>query len=349
MILPGDARLREDPLPPAPRVSVVVPLYNAERWIGETLGSVLAQTYDPGLLEVVVVDDGSTDRGVAAAAEALSGARSPYKILSGKNGGPSVARNRGWREAGGEWVQFLDADDLMHPAKVAVQARAAGEAGPEVASVCSEWQRLGERGGEWRPVGGVSSGALGDDAPAALLRPDTFLHVGAQLFRRSWLERVSGFDERYWMIEDVDLLLRLATAGGRFLHAPGGEPLFLYRQHGASLSQRDPRAFVEGCLRNARLAHDAWTARGELTPERADVLAGVYFFGARFFAAEDPAGFGSLVETIERLVPGFVPAAPPSLRILSRVCGYRRAERIAGVYRRLRGAAVPAPRAASMA
>jgi len=98
-----------------PTVSVVIPAYNAERYIGETLESVLAQTYRD--FEVVVVDDGSTD----GTREIVRGYGEPVRLVEQPNSGPAAARNRGVREARGEFIAFIDADDLWLPEKLALQ------------------------------------------------------------------------------------------------------------------------------------------------------------------------------------------------------------------------------------
>src|SRR4029077_18109690 len=102
-----------------PLVSVVIPAYNAAEWVAETIESVLHQTYND--LEVIVVNDGSTDRTVDIAEEILRKGRFPYRIVDQENSGPSSSRNRGCRTARGTWIQFLDADDLLHPRKIEVQ------------------------------------------------------------------------------------------------------------------------------------------------------------------------------------------------------------------------------------
>jgi glycosyltransferase involved in cell wall biosynthesis len=99
----------------APRISVVIPCYNGQAFIGETLASVLGQTYAP--FEVLVIDDGSTDNSAAVAAAQGP----PVRVVSQKNQGESVARNRGLDEARGDWVAFLDADDLWKSEKLARQ------------------------------------------------------------------------------------------------------------------------------------------------------------------------------------------------------------------------------------
>lgn len=95
-----------------PTVSVVIPCYNGAKFLRETLDSVLAQTYP--VLEVLVIDDGSTDDS-AAIAESYG---SPIRVIRQPNQGESVARNRGIDEAKGDWIAFLDADDLWNPNKI---------------------------------------------------------------------------------------------------------------------------------------------------------------------------------------------------------------------------------------
>jgi hypothetical protein len=112
----------------SPTISVVIPCYNGTKFLRETLDSVLAQTLPA--LEVIVVDDGSTD-GSAGIADSYG---PPVRVIRQPNQGESVARNRGIEEAKGEWVAFLDADDLWLPDKLAEQAKLMA---PHVAAICS--------------------------------------------------------------------------------------------------------------------------------------------------------------------------------------------------------------------
>ncbi|PYX88513.1 MAG: glycosyl transferase [Acidobacteria bacterium] len=104
-----------------PLTSVVIPAYNAELFLERTLRSALGQTYRN--LEVIVIDDGSTDR-TRAIAEAVAITDDRVRIISVPNGGVAKARNIGIAEARGEFVAFLDADDLWHPAKIELQFEA---------------------------------------------------------------------------------------------------------------------------------------------------------------------------------------------------------------------------------
>jgi glycosyltransferase involved in cell wall biosynthesis len=105
-----------------PLVSILIPAYNAERWIAETMQSALGQTWPNK--EIIVVDDGSTDQTVRVAQQFAS--KTLY-IVSQKNQGAAAARNKAFELCHGDYVQWLDADDLLSPDKIAYQMRAAGE------------------------------------------------------------------------------------------------------------------------------------------------------------------------------------------------------------------------------
>lgn len=95
-------------------ISVIIPLYNKEKYVERTLNSVLSQTYDD--YEIVVVDDGSTDNSLNIITQMSQKCNTEkIRLIKKQNGGPSSARNRGVIEAKGEWIVFLDADDLLIP------------------------------------------------------------------------------------------------------------------------------------------------------------------------------------------------------------------------------------------
>lgn len=122
-----------------PLVSVVIPCYNAARTIAATLESVLAQSYRP--IEVIVVDDGSSDRSV----EIASSFAPAVTVVVQENGGPASARNEGIRRSRGEFIAFVDADDLWHPEKLTAQVAEAVAAG-EPALVFSAVERVRDDG-----------------------------------------------------------------------------------------------------------------------------------------------------------------------------------------------------------
>src|ERR1700722_6259913 len=113
-------------------VSVVVPVYNGESYLGKTLAFALAQSYQP--LEVVVVDDGSTDATPEVIA-AIAARDSRLRFFRRKKGGVAAARNYGISQACGRLIAMLDADDLWHPQKVALQAAVMNASPSEVGLV----------------------------------------------------------------------------------------------------------------------------------------------------------------------------------------------------------------------
>jgi glycosyltransferase involved in cell wall biosynthesis len=317
-------------------VSVVIPLYNSQEWIGETIGSVQQQRADAQSLEVIVVDSGSTDESAYAAHEALSSGRVPYRILTlDRNYGPSYARNVGWRYSSAPWIQFLDSDDLLLERKIEHQLLAAHNASPEVAVIYSEWQsyRLDH---SWTPSPPLVAPNLDGDVIEKLLMTEHFIATGSDLIRRCWLEQVSGYDEDRHLIEDVHLRLRIAMAGGSFLKAHAGQALFYYRRRGpASLSGRRHAEFLKGCVLNLRLAEAHWTERNLLTRQKLDFLLRSYEPLLHQLAEVDSAEFDILLQHILTLAPRWLPGQT-KMGLLSRLVGYRDAEQFAIAYRRLR-------------
>jgi glycosyltransferase involved in cell wall biosynthesis len=125
-----------------PLVSVIIPVYNADRTLLETVDSVQNQTLTN--IEIIIINDGSTDRTLDII-QNISDAR--VKVFSYKNGGLPTARNRGIAQATGEFISFIDADDLWTPDKLARQL-AALEAHPE-AAVAYSWTQTIDEQGHW--------------------------------------------------------------------------------------------------------------------------------------------------------------------------------------------------------
>ena len=122
-------------------VSIIIPAYNAERFIAETLASARTQTH--GNLEIIVVDDGSTD-GTASIVEEIASVDRRVQLLRQPNGGVAAARNLGIERARGEFIAPLDADDIWHPQKIARQIAAMRAAGPKVGMVYTWSLRIDE-------------------------------------------------------------------------------------------------------------------------------------------------------------------------------------------------------------
>lgn len=314
-------------------ISVIVPAYNAEPWIAETLRSVLDQTIDFTCYEVIVVDNGSEDRTREVAAETLRLAQVQVTLCSEPKRGPAHARNHGLRLARGSWIQFLDADDLLHRDKLVRQLPFAQTCSADVGVIYSAWQSLEARSeAEWTK-GPSCVPEIDSQSPSARLRSlidvSGFFQIGSSLFRRDALLAVDGYRD-VGIIEDVDLYLRLAIGGWCFAHCFSHEPLFCYRRHkSGSLSTASAVAFADGVVRNAAFV-ESW-ARAHHVIDRflSSRLIACYFQAARVFAGRDWARFDAVVERIENLSDKVIPPGPPALAVLSKLMGYKNAERVA--------------------
>lgn len=311
-------------------VSVVIPAYNAEPWVGEAIRSVLSQTYRS--LEIIVVDDGSKDRTSEVAERALRKSGLPHWIIRQQNAGAAGARNRGWQSATGPLIQFLDADDFLEPDKIETQLRCASTH-PDLDVIYSDWQMLVPRAGSWER-GEVRSPVIRDDAIADLISTANFLQLGCLLFKKTALHTAGGFDKSHEPIEDVGLCVKIAMSGGSFGRAPSLKPLSYYRDLPQSFSKLSHRRFIESCVKNAKLAEDYVRRNPAGTSRVVESIVEAYYLAARFFADEDWKRFHEVVSDIEKLQPNFIPRFPSRMRLLSRLSGYRNAERIASLYRR---------------
>ncbi|MEG4203715.1 glycosyltransferase family A protein [Microcoleus sp. Pol7_A1] len=192
-----------------PLVSVIIPAYNAEPFIEETLKSVLAQTYPA--IEVLVVDDGSQDR-TPEIVEKIGKKDSRVQLLKQQNSGVAVARNLGIEKSKGEFIAPIDADDIWYPENIEKQVQCMLEGGEEVGVVYSWTVDLDEKG---LLTGGFRSFRIEGDVYATLICHNFIGNASASMIRRSCLEKVGVYDktlkERNAQgCEDWDLYLRIA-------------------------------------------------------------------------------------------------------------------------------------------
>lgn len=207
-----------------PRVSVVVPVYNRSVFLGQTIEGVLRQSCPDW--ELIVVDDGSTeDIGGFLAAYA----EGRIRLVRQENQGNAAARNRGAGESRGEFLAFLDSDDVWH-ADFLTACLESLAANPQAAVSYSRWEYISSDGRllpkEYRYRRASQAGLL------EKLILGMFIYPSAALIRRSVFERVGGFDRN---LDDWDLWLRLAAQGYEFV--PVERKLLSYRLHPGNLSR----------------------------------------------------------------------------------------------------------------
>ncbi len=210
-----------------PAISVIVPAYNVERTILETIASLQWQTFSD--FEIIVINDGSTDRTL----ERLSTIRDArLNVFSYENAGVSIARNRGLQHATGEFITFIDADDLWAPDKLECQSAALNQC-PQAGVAYSRTCFMDEQGETFH----VDNQTLPQgDVYARLLTKNFLLSPGSNpLIRRQAWESVNGFDPSLTHGEDWDLYLRLSA---RWEFVAVQKPQVFYRQSASSASSQ---------------------------------------------------------------------------------------------------------------
>jgi glycosyltransferase involved in cell wall biosynthesis len=226
-------------------VSVVIPAHNAERFISRTLESALAQSYDP--LEVVVVDDGSTDQ-TAILVEEAAARDNRIRLFRTQNSGVAAARNLGISEARGKLIAPLDADDLWHPEKIARQVRVMQTSSPRVGLVYCWSIEIDDNDFIITPLSCLGSESTPQGRVTEELAKSNFLNSGSSpLIKRSCIDAVGGYDPtlRPHGAEDWKLYLALSEIC-EFAAVP--EYLVGYRRWSGSLSRN-----VTGMARSAQL------------------------------------------------------------------------------------------------
>ncbi|OCQ90674.1 glycosyl transferase family A [Nostoc sp. MBR 210] len=209
-----------------PKVTVVIPAYNAMQFLPETVESVLAQTFSD--LELLIVNDGSSDN-IVQWANNITDER--VKLISQENQGVSAARNTGIMQSNGEYLAFLDADDLWKPTKLEKQIRRFEEY-PEAGLVYT-WTHLVDAFG--KPINRVLASRLEGNVWKQILVANMIGNGSSAMVRRSCFETVGLFDPELSGAADRDMWIRIAV---HYLFAVVKEPLTLWRQHTNSMSKK---------------------------------------------------------------------------------------------------------------
>src|SRR5215211_7191977 len=222
--------------PEAGRVSVVIPCYNQAHFLGEAIRSVLYQTYQD--FEVIVVNDGSEDNTEEVASAYVAG-DPRVRLITQQNRGLAESRNRGLAEARGEYVVFLDSDDLLLGEALELGARELA-AHPGCAFVSGQYRAVAADGSFfWRPY----DPPVEQDGYLMLLQY-CFGMPAVVMYRRWVFGEVGGFDGSVDAAADWDLYLRIARRFPIYHH---GRVVAEYRQHGTSMNE-DPALMLKSTV-----------------------------------------------------------------------------------------------------
>ena len=265
-----------------PAISVIIPVYNGEKTIRETIESVLKQTFRD--FELIIINDGSQDTTLEII-ERIKDQR--IKIFSYPNAGTNSSRNRGIDQAAGEYISLMDADDLWTPDKLEAQLKAL-QANLQAAVAYSWTDYIDESSQFLRP--GAHLSFTGDVYKQLLL--SNFLENGSNpLIRKQAIAQVGGFDESLTHGEDWDMWLRLATHY-HFVAVPSPQILYRVYPHSSSFNVSKLEA---GCL---QVINRAFTQAPEsLQPLKRYSLANLYKYLTSKALEGDPERPKSLAAT----------------------------------------------------
>ena len=227
----------------APLVSVLVPCYNAEAYVAAALESVLAQTYAP--IEVIVVDDGSTDGSAAV----LEGFRARgVTVIRQDNRGQCAAANRALAEASGRYIKFFDADDWLDSEMVARQLAAMN--GRDGRIVFGEWARFfGQpEGAKFAPLPAYRNARPVDWLASEWASGQPMMQCAMFLIPRAILDRTGGWDERLSLINDFEFFARVLTAAEEMVFAQGARLHYRSGVAGSLSGQVTRKAAESACL-----------------------------------------------------------------------------------------------------
>lgn len=283
----------------APLVSIIIPTHNRGDWLRDAIDSALAQTWPA--VEVIVVDDGSTD----GTAELLNTYQDRVRVAHQDNQGVSTARNHGLRLAQGEYVTFLDDDDLILPEKIEKQMT---------------WLQK-NRGYRWvhsrylmvdsdkRPL--LRVGLLPEGEVLAKLACQNFLWMGAPLMEKALVAQAGGFNPRYSIAADFELWLRIAAQTPHLGCVQ--EPLGAYRLHGSSMVTN-----IHQLEREIMTILDAFFAQNDLPSSVMSARPAAYaewllWLAMRYAASDSQADAARCIHSAIQAKPSLISEPQPFL------------------------------------
>jgi glycosyltransferase involved in cell wall biosynthesis len=305
-----------------PLVSILIPCYNAERWLAETIESALAQTWRH--VEIILVDDGSKDNTLAVARQFES---ANVKVISQENQGQSAAENRALRAAQGDLITFLDADDLLAPDKTERQIQLLGNENSEFVASC-EWARFYKTPEE---ALFISQPLWQDLSPVDWLicawEGHYMMHGAAWLIPRKIAERAGPWNEKLSLINDFDYFSRilLASQGAKFCQ---GARTYYRSGNSTSLSGSKSRTALESAFLSLTCGTQNLLAK-EDSPRTRQVCATVF---QRFVYEVYPDAL-DLCQQAEARVQQYggttlQPAGGPLFRFTTTLLGWQRAKHL---------------------
>lgn len=309
-------------------VSIIIPCHNAEKWIGSAIKSAIDQTWRP--IEVIVVDDGSTDSSLSVCA--MFAANPNFRIITQKQLGAAAARNTGIRESKGSWIQFLDADDLLDPDKIKLQMEIALMDSNQYL-YSSSWGRFSDNSKNWSPD--QSELCVGNlDSIEWIIHKyatNSMMALHAWLVSRTLLDRENLWNESLSLNDDGEYFDRLVLAACGVKHVKHAK-CFYRTGHTVSLSRRCTRSAIESAKHSLELGCERLLSVENSERTRRACAAQMQFFAYQFYPhatdlADEAADAALRLGGAKVELPGGF-----SIKILSRIIGWRLARRLQHSY-----------------
>lgn len=296
----------------APLVSVIIPCYNSEEYISECIKSVLEQDYP--LIEIIVIDDGSTDRSISAIKKYSS-----IILIQQENSGACVARNKGIEVSKGKYIKFLDSDDKFEPNIIGIQVGLAENLSDNTI-VYGDYYILRDEKKVFQ-----STLISVEDQTEQIIMND--LLISTPLHRKDMLLKVKGFDDRLHHGQEWNLHVRLSSQGYSFFHHK--DIVFQYRIH-----QSENRITTNRLADKNKVKHDIYKLR--ITREEmstyctGDVDAAFalsyWWIGRWFYRQGDLENSLYYINTAKKLTKNYKKFWPLYYSILNNFLGFRNSE-----------------------
>ncbi|AFY47766.1 glycosyl transferase [Nostoc sp. PCC 7524] len=310
-----------------PKVSILIPCYNAEMWIAQAIESALKQIYPNK--EVIVVDDGSTDGSL----EIIKSFGNSIRWETGSNQGGNVARNRLLELSTGEWLQYLDADDYLLPDKIEKQVEYLAHVPHTDILYSPSIFEYHQQDKSWQEVLPIPEPHDSWMLLARWYLPQT----NSPLWRKQAIIDVGGWKVDQPCCQEHELYLRLLIAGKRFEYF--GEAGSIYRQWGEStVCKRDKSETNRQVLAIEDKIEQHLKATNQLTQSRHNAINQTRFEKARMIWPSDKTWASQVISKINNTNKTFIPsgqAAPKSYRLVYRILGFSVAEQVANFKRLL--------------
>ena len=302
-----------------PLVSILIPCFNAERWIKQAIESALEQSYPN--TEVIVIDDGSEDGSL----EIIKGFSEKIRWEARSNQGGNATRNRLLELSRGEWLQYLDADDYLLPGKIELQLGAVTQ---DVDVVYSP--SLIERDGTREEL------EIPEPHDPWILLARWFLpQTGSPLWRKQAIVDVGGWSVDQPCCQEHELYFRLLANRARFQFCPHAESVYR-KWSDDTVCERDPKLVIEQRLKIKARIEKHLESIDQLTPQRLNAINQARFELARSLWSIDRELARATIGTIRQSQPGFRPsgdAGPALYQLAFRTLGFGAAEHIAALVR----------------